>query len=139
MSKRDLPAAVYAAAGASDLAYQRLRKLPDTAARTLRTAGRTASDLRRRVADNTKLDLSKFRESAQRNASTAATKAATAQQKAVAGYRRLVAHGERVVAERSAAGATLQAEPPAAIAVTEDELSVNGGGDESAGKANPTD
>lgn len=116
MSKRELPTAVYAAAGAGDLAYQRLRKLPDTAARTLRS---TAADLRRRVAEGPGLDLSRVRESAQRNAAAAAAKASSAQQKAVAGYRRLVAHGEQVIAQREARDAHVRAEPAAAIAVAD--------------------
>ena len=115
MSKRDLPTPIYAAAGAGDLAYQRLRKLPDAAARTLRSAGRTASDLRRRIAEGQALDLTRVRESAQRNAAAAAARASAAQRRAVAGYRRLVAHGEHVLAERSGRAATLKAEPPAEL------------------------
>ena len=95
--------------------YQRLRKLPDAAARTLRSAGRTASDLRRRVAVSPGLDLSRVRESAQRNAAAAAAKAASAQKKAIAGYRRLVAHGERVLAEREERHVTVQADPAAEL------------------------
>ncbi len=124
MSKRELPAAVYAAAGAGDLAYQRLRKLPDAAARTLRSAGRTASDLRRRVAVSPGLDLSRVRESAQRNAAAAAAKAASAQKKAIAGYRRLVAHGERVLAEREERHVTVQADPAAEL-TTDTQSPVN--------------
>ena len=45
-AKAELPDAVYAAAGASDLAYKRLRHLPEATARTLRTAGQTAGALR---------------------------------------------------------------------------------------------
>lgn len=115
MTKRDLPTPIYAAAGAGDLAYQRLRKLPDAAARTLRSAGRTASDLRRRMAEGHGLDLTRVRESAQRNAAVAAARASAAQRRAAAGYRRLVAHGEQVLAERNGRTATLEAEPPAEL------------------------
>lgn len=114
MTKRDLPSPIYAVAGAGDLAYQRLRKLPDTAARTLRNAGQTAADLRRRFADGQTLDLTRVRESAQRNAAAATARVSAASRKAVAGYRRLVAHGERVLAERGRS-ATLTATPPAEL------------------------
>ncbi|HLV59165.1 MAG TPA: hypothetical protein VKY81_09905 [Natronosporangium sp.] len=51
MSKRDLPAAVYAAAGAGDLALRRLRRLNRSAGRTVRAAAGAATDLRGRATD----------------------------------------------------------------------------------------
>jgi heparin binding hemagglutinin HbhA len=101
-TKTRFPAPLYAAAGAGDLAYQQLRKLPavlnelsDRAAASLRTANETATTratlLRERA--NT-ADLDKLRTAA---ASSAVTIAQAAQERAVAIYTALVAHGERIV------------------------------------------
>jgi len=51
MSKRDLPAAVYAAAGAGDLALRGLRRLNRSAGRTVKAAAVAATDLRERATD----------------------------------------------------------------------------------------
>ena len=96
------PAPLYAAAGAGDLAYQQLRKLPakvtelsDRAAASLRTAnetaGSTAAGLREKAGTT---DFDKLRDTA---ASTALTFAQAAGERALAAYTALVAHGERVV------------------------------------------
>jgi heparin binding hemagglutinin HbhA len=101
-TKTRFPAPLYAAAGAGDLAYQQLRKLPavinelsDRAAATLRTANETATSrattLREKAATT---DLDRFRSTA---ASSAAALAQAAQERAIALYTALVAHGERVV------------------------------------------
>jgi hypothetical protein len=110
MTKRDMPAAFYAAAGAGDLALRRLRHLPGAANRTLRAAGAGAATLRQRVAtgesrlnrERITADLASLRGSAQRGANVLATRAGAVQERAVTGYRNLVAHGERVMAERTA-------------------------------------
>ena len=110
MTKRDMPAAFYAAAGAGDLALRRLRHLPEAANRTLRAAGAGAATLRQRVAtgeprlnrERITADLASLRGSAQRGANVLATRAGAVQERAVTGYRNLVAHGERVMAERTA-------------------------------------
>jgi heparin binding hemagglutinin HbhA len=113
MNKTELPAPLYAAAGAGELAYQKLRLLPDLAARTVRTAGQTAEELRRRLATRERdlnTDWVRVRESAQRGTAVVVAKAATAQERAVTGYRNLVARGERVVNDRFGV-ATGQTEP----------------------------
>lgn len=113
-----IPAPLYAAAGAGDLAYQQLRKLPaavtelrnrvaadlstvdgaelrQKATETLRTATATAENLRRRAASD--LDLNRLRETATRNAAVVVASAQAAQERAVTTYGALVGHGERVV------------------------------------------
>ena len=101
-TKTRFPAPLYAAAGAGDLAYQQLRKLPavinelsDRAAASLRNANETATaratELRERA--NT-ADFDKLRGTA---ASSAVSLAHAAQERAIALYTALVAHGERVV------------------------------------------
>ena len=102
MTETRFPAPLYAAAGAGDLAYQQLRKLPakvselsDRAAASLRTAnetaGSTAAGLREKAGST---DFDKLRDNA---ATTALTLAQAASERALAVYTALVAHGERVV------------------------------------------
>ncbi len=101
-TKTRFPAPLYAAAGAGDLAYQQLRKLPavltelsDRAAAQLKTvndtAGTRANTLREKASAT---DLDKLRNNA---ASSAVTLAQVAQDRAVALYTALVARGEKVV------------------------------------------
>jgi hypothetical protein len=101
-TKTRFPAPLYAAAGAGDLAYQQLRKLPavvnqlsERAAASLRTAneqaGTKASQLRERAATT---DFEALRGNA---ASVATTFAQIAQDRAVSLYTALVERGERVV------------------------------------------
>ncbi|WP_306203994.1 hypothetical protein [Actinoplanes sp. RD1] len=101
-TKTRIPAPLYAAAGAGDLALQELRKLPavvsqlsDRAVASLRvandTAGATAGSLREKA---TATDFDKLRDTA---ASSALAFAQVAQERAVAAYTALVARGERVV------------------------------------------
>jgi heparin binding hemagglutinin HbhA len=101
-TKTRFPAPLYAAAGAGDLAYQQLRKLPavvtelsDRAVASLRTANDTANTTATSLKSTaTSTDFDKLRESA---AASAAAFAHAAQERAVAVYTSLVAHGERVV------------------------------------------
>ena len=97
-----IPAPLYAAAGAGDLAWRELRKLPavvselsDRAVASLRmaneAAGTTATTLRTKA---TTTDLDKLRDTA---AASALTFAQLAQERAVAVYTELVARGERVI------------------------------------------
>lgn len=105
MKKPELPGPIYAAAGVGELAYEQLRKLPAAAARTVRTAGQTADEVRIRLANNGKLSErlgERVRESAERGTSVMWTRAASAQERATTSYRNLVVRGERVVAERAA-------------------------------------
>jgi multidrug efflux pump subunit AcrA (membrane-fusion protein) len=101
-TKTRFPAPLYAAAGAGDLAYRQLRKLPavvnqisERAAASLRTAneqaGTKASELREKAQS---ADYAALRGNA---ASVATTFAQVAQDRAVAAYTSLVARGERVV------------------------------------------
>jgi len=112
MNRTDIPRPFYAAAGAGELAYERLRRLPEVAART-------ADELRARFAaperEPTVVDLARLRESAQRGRAAVAARAATLQDRAAAGYQRLVARGERLVADR--AGMTDGPAGPAGIEV----------------------
>lgn len=109
-----IPTPIYAAAGAGELAYQQLRKLPavvtdlsgkavvtsfelrEKAVATLRTANLTATSLRDK-ATATDVDVERLRESAMRNAAAVVAGAQAAQERAVAVYGRLVARGEQVV------------------------------------------
>jgi len=105
-----IPAPLYAAAGAGDLAYRTLRRLPavvtdlgekaavtttelrEKAVSTLRTANTGARSLRR-----SDLEIERLREAAIRNATALLTRTHAAQERALAAYAGLVAHGERVV------------------------------------------
>jgi heparin binding hemagglutinin HbhA len=115
-----VPAPLYAAAGAGDLAYRQLRKLPavvselsDRAVASLREANVSATSLRDRANATattlrdratttatslrdraTTTDLEQLRTTA---ASSATAFAQAAQERAAAVYTALVAHGERVV------------------------------------------
>jgi heparin binding hemagglutinin HbhA len=101
-TKTRFPAPLYAAAGAGDLAYQQLRKLPavfnelsDRAAASLKTANETANTRATSLREKaTTTDLDKLRNNA---ASGAAALAQIAQERAIALYTALVARGERVV------------------------------------------
>jgi heparin binding hemagglutinin HbhA len=101
-TKTRFPAPLYAAAGAGDLAYQQLRKLPavinelsDRAAASLKTANDTANTQAATFREKaTTADFDKLRSTA---ASSAVAFAQVAQERAVAAYTALVARGERVV------------------------------------------
>ena len=103
-TKTKLPAPLYAAAGAGDLAYQQLRKLPavvtelsEKAAASLRTyneqANAKATQLREKAQTT---DFDALRGNA---ASVATSLAQLAQERTLAAYTALVARGERVVGE----------------------------------------
>ncbi|MGW4945274.1 hypothetical protein ACWEOZ_27190 [Actinoplanes sp. NPDC004185] len=101
-TKTRFPAPLYAAAGAGDLAYQQLRKLPavvtelgDRAVASLRTANDTASSTATTLKSTaSSTDFDKLRETA---TAGAVAFAQAAQERALAVYTSLVAHGERVV------------------------------------------
>ena len=101
-TKTRFPAPLYAAAGAGDLAYQQLRKLPavvtelgDRAAASLRTANDTAATTATSLKSTaTATDFDKLRETA---TASALAFAQAAQERALSVYTSLVAHGERVV------------------------------------------
>ena len=84
-----LPNPLYAAAGASDVAYQQLRKLPAKVA-----------ELRERVSSrelDLKLDIERLRGTARRNAHAFLVGAQAAQERATAIYTDLVTRGEQVM------------------------------------------
>lgn len=85
---RKIPAPLYAAAGAGDLAYQQLRKL---VAELRPTVTEAVSEPRLRA------DLGKLRKVARRNAAAVRSGAQVAQERATALYTDLVARGQRVV------------------------------------------
>ncbi|MFI6229838.1 hypothetical protein ACIBCR_21260 [Micromonospora echinospora] len=117
-----IPAPIYAAAGAGDLALEQLRKLPSVvsdlsgrvvndlggkavvtgfelrqkATETLKTANLTATGLREKAVAGD-LDLDRLRGLAGRNAAVVLAGAQAAQERALAAYGALVARGERVV------------------------------------------
>jgi heparin binding hemagglutinin HbhA len=104
---RKIPAPLYAAAGAGELAYEQLLKLPE---RVEKLRGRVA-ELRPVVTDvvservseralRSELDKIRgtVRDTAKRNAQVVVTGAQVAQERAFAVYTELVARGERVVA-----------------------------------------
>jgi heparin binding hemagglutinin HbhA len=82
---RTIPAPFYAAAGAADFAYEKLRDLQT------RLAEQRGKNVGR------ELDIERLREMARRNAAAFVAGAHTAQEKAVALYTDLVARGEKVV------------------------------------------
>jgi heparin binding hemagglutinin HbhA len=99
---RKIPNPLYAAAGAGELAYEQLRRLPE---RVAELRGRVA-ELRpvaeavtERVSERKlRADIDKLRDSARRNAQVFVSSAQVAQKQAAAVYDELVARGERVVA-----------------------------------------
>jgi hypothetical protein len=117
-----IPNPLYAAAGAGDLAIERLRQLPgkvavlqerlqdelpgrisglqDKITQKVAEIPSLVAELRQRVVD---ADAEKLRESARRNAHTALTGAQAAQEKAAVIYAKLVARGEQVVARGATA------------------------------------
>jgi heparin binding hemagglutinin HbhA len=121
----NIPAPLYAAAGAGDLAYRQLRKLPDlyvdlagkavdNGADLRERAVATTAELRERAAEAVReanrqaneaaaklriadFDVERLREAAMRNAAAFVAGAQAAQDRAVAVYGELVARGERLV------------------------------------------
>jgi hypothetical protein len=101
-TKTRFPAPLYAAAGAGDLAYQQLRKLPavinelsDRATASLKTANENANTHATTIREKAvTTDFDKLRSTA---ASNAVALAQVAQERAIAIYTALVARGERVV------------------------------------------
>ena len=101
-----IPAPLYAVAGAGDLAYQQLRKLPEAVTELTGKAAGTTAELRTKAVQSTAelreransgTELERLRAVALRNRDAALAGAQAAGQRAVAIYGTLVAHGERVV------------------------------------------
>lgn len=145
-----VPAPIYAAAGAGDLALQQLRKIPalvseigsrvasdlgdlggkavvtgvelrQKATDTLRIANLAASSLREKAVP-TDVELVRLRETASHNAAAVRTGAQAAQARALAVYGELVARGERVVGAGVVEAAKTS---PAATTAERTELTAN--------------
>ena len=119
-STTKIPTPLYAAAGAGDLAYQQIRKLPEKVA-VLR--GRVA-ELRPAVTEavaevNLRADLDRPRDVARRNAAALVAAAEVAQDRAVAVYGDLVSRGEQVVRNTRGAEATVAIVPSAGSVTAE--------------------
>jgi hypothetical protein len=103
---RKIPNPLYAAAGAGELAYEQLRRLPERVAELrgrvaeLRPVAEAVSErVSGRVSErNLRADMDKLRDSARRNAQVFVSSAQVAQKQAAAVYDELVARGERIVA-----------------------------------------
>jgi len=109
---RKIPNPLYAAAGAGDLAYEQLRKLPAQVAQ-LRAR---VEEFRPATADtNLRTDLDRLRGAARRNAATflasAQQGAQVAQDRALAVYTGLVSRGEKVISTARGAEARVVVEP----------------------------
>jgi hypothetical protein len=95
---RKIPAPLYAAAGAGDLAYQKLRKLPDQVSQLRGRVSELAPVVSDVVSEtNLRADLDRLRHVARRNAATLVAGAQLATERAAAVYTELVVRGERVV------------------------------------------
>jgi hypothetical protein len=111
---RKIPSPLYAAAGAGDLAYQRLRKLPEQVTQ-LRDR---VSELRPAVSEavsetNLRADLDRLRQAARRNAATIVAGAQQATERAAAVYTELVVRGEKVVRTVQGGEASIEVRPTA--------------------------
>jgi hypothetical protein len=106
---RRIPNPLYAAAGAGDLAYQQLRKLPERVAELRERVAELRPAVTEVVNDRRlRTDLGWLGHTARRNATAFVNGAQAAQERAVAVYGELVARGERVVASARTAEAKAQ-------------------------------
>jgi heparin binding hemagglutinin HbhA len=106
---RKIPTPLYAAAGAGELAYEQLRKLPERVAELRDRAEKLRPVVTDAVSDRRiRVDLDKLRDTALRNAQVVVSGAHVAQERAFAVYTELVARGERVVAGARAEQAKAQ-------------------------------
>lgn len=111
---RKIPAPLYAAAGAGDFAYQRLRKLPEQVAQLRERVSEIAPTVSDAVSEaNLRADLDRLREAARRNAATLVAGAQQASERAVAVYGELIVRGERVVRNVRTTEAAIEVAPAA--------------------------
>jgi hypothetical protein len=109
-----IPNPLYAAAGAGDLAYQQIRKLPDAVAELRDRVAELRPAVTEAVAEvNLRSDLDRLRDVARRNAAAFVAGAQVAQDRAVAVYGDLVTRGEKVVRNTRGAEATVALVPSA--------------------------
>jgi len=121
---RKIPTPLYAAAGAGDLAYQQLLKLPAQVAQLRARVEELRPAVTDAVADtNLRADLTvaadRLRDVARRNTVSLLAGAQVAQDKAVAVYTELVNRGEKVVAGGRTAEAKIEIEPATRTVTTE--------------------
>lgn len=106
---RKIPAPLYAAAGAGDLAYEQLRKLPERVAELRERVNEFRPAVSEAVSERSlRSDIERLRVIARRNAETFVTGVEAAQERATEVYARLVARGERLVADARTAEAKAQ-------------------------------
>jgi heparin binding hemagglutinin HbhA len=106
---RKIPAPLYAAAGAGDLAYEQLRKLPERVAELRERVNEIRPVVTDVVSERSlRSDIDRLRAIARRNAETFVTGVEAAQERATEVYLRLVARGERLVADARTAEAKAQ-------------------------------
>jgi heparin binding hemagglutinin HbhA len=105
----------YAAAGAGDLAYEQLRKLPERVAELREKVAELRPNVTEAVTeDRLRTDIKRLRAVARRNAKEFREGMQEAQERAVAAYNELVERGKRVVRTGRTPGRvtlTVQAEP----------------------------
>lgn len=126
-TRNRIPGPLYAAAGAGDLAYQKLRKLPAVLSELTGKAAAGTADLREKAAVNSAelrekavAGTAELRGAALRNAAAVVAGAQVAQEKASAVYEELVARGARVIggsAQTVSADAELESEGAVAPAL----------------------
>jgi hypothetical protein len=115
---RKIPSPLYAAAGAGDLAYQSLRKLPEQVAHLRDRVAELRPAVSEAVSEtNLRADIDRLRQAARRNAATFVAGAQQATERAVAVYSELVVRGEKVVRNVQTTEASIEI-APAAGAVT---------------------
>jgi heparin binding hemagglutinin HbhA len=111
---RKIPAPLYAAAGAGDFAYQRLRQLPEQVAQLRERVTEIAPAVSGAVSEaNLRVDLDRLRDVARRNAATLVAGAQQAGERAAAVYSGLVVRGERVVRNVRTTEAAIEVAPAA--------------------------
>jgi heparin binding hemagglutinin HbhA len=116
---RKIPAPLYAAAGAGDLAYQRLRKLPEQVAQLRERVAEIAPAVGGAVSEtNLRVDLDRLRDAARRNAATLVAGAQQASERAAAVYSELIVRGERVVRNVRTTEAAIEVAPAAGTVTT---------------------
>jgi hypothetical protein len=116
---RKIPAPLYAAAGAGDFAYQRLRKLPEQVAQLRERVAEIAPNVGGAVSEtNLRADLDRLRDAARRNAATLVASAQQASERAAAVYTDLVVRGERVVRNVRTTEAAIEVAPAAGTVTT---------------------
>jgi heparin binding hemagglutinin HbhA len=113
---RKIPAPLYAAAGAGDLAYQRLRKLPEQVANLRERVAELRPAVSEAVAETSlRADFERLSNAARRNLVAGAQ---LATERAAAVYTELVNRGERVVRNVRTTEAAIEVAPASGTVTT---------------------